>query len=173
MQHLGQSVPGISHLILHCPATDSLRRSLFGDSLSLCNLCSRPWGVARLVGHHGLGRHAPIPRKGSGNNNNTLMMTPHKIFDHKRLQKNKSNFLVFTQVAWLVLKQSLFLTLVRTILETLYHLTPYSIRALSTTVSLCLTLWIFKIGAFREILIHFQEKRSHSAGKRRFVLYNY
>ena len=24
----------ISHLILHCPATDSLRRSLFGDSLS-------------------------------------------------------------------------------------------------------------------------------------------
>ena len=33
----------ISHLILHCPATDSLRRSLFGDSLSLYDLWSRPW----------------------------------------------------------------------------------------------------------------------------------
>ena len=44
----------ISHLILHCPATDSLRRSLFGDSLSLYDLWSRPWGVARLLGLHGL-----------------------------------------------------------------------------------------------------------------------
>ena len=43
-----------SHLILHCPATDSLRRSLFGDSLFLYNLWSRPWGVARLLGPHGL-----------------------------------------------------------------------------------------------------------------------
>ena len=32
----------ISHLILHCPATDSLRRSLFGDSLSLYDLWFRP-----------------------------------------------------------------------------------------------------------------------------------
>ena len=31
-----------SHLILHCPATDSLRRSLFGDCLSLYDLWSRP-----------------------------------------------------------------------------------------------------------------------------------
>ena len=31
-----------SHLILHCPATDSLRRSLFGDSLSLYDLWTRP-----------------------------------------------------------------------------------------------------------------------------------
>ena len=43
-----------SHLILHCPATDSLRRSLFGDSLSLYDLWSRPWRVARLLGLHGL-----------------------------------------------------------------------------------------------------------------------
>ena len=43
-----------SDLILHCPATDSLRRSLFGDSLSLYDLWSRPWGVARLLGFHGL-----------------------------------------------------------------------------------------------------------------------
>ena len=56
----------ISHLILHCPATDSLRRSLFGDSLSLYDLWSRPQGVARLLGLHGL-PHAPILRKGLGN----------------------------------------------------------------------------------------------------------
>ena len=31
----GHSSQDTSHLILHCPATDSLRRSLFGDSLSL------------------------------------------------------------------------------------------------------------------------------------------
>ena len=54
------------HLILHCPATDSLRRSLFGDSLSLYDIWSRPWGVARLLGSM-VFRHAPIPRKGSGN----------------------------------------------------------------------------------------------------------
>ena len=50
----GHSSQDISHLILHCPAMDSLRRSLFGDSLSLYNLWSRPWGVARLLGPHGL-----------------------------------------------------------------------------------------------------------------------
>ena len=58
----GHSSQDTSHLILHCPATDSLPRSLFGDSLSLYDLCFRPWRVARL-----LGLHAPIPRKGSGN----------------------------------------------------------------------------------------------------------
>ena len=31
----GHPSQDISHLILHCPATDSLRRSLFGDSVSL------------------------------------------------------------------------------------------------------------------------------------------
>ena len=31
----GHSSQDTSHLILHCPATDSLRHSLFGDSLSL------------------------------------------------------------------------------------------------------------------------------------------
>ena len=61
----GHSSQDISHLIVHCPATDSLRRSLFGNSLSLYDLWSRPWGVARLLGLHGF-RHAPIPRKGSG-----------------------------------------------------------------------------------------------------------
>ena len=52
----GRSSQDISHLILHCPATDSLRRSLFGDSLLLYDL----WGSMVF-------RHAPIPRKRSGN----------------------------------------------------------------------------------------------------------
>ena len=65
----GPSFQDTSHLILHCPATDSLRHLLFSDSLSLYGLWSRPWGVARLLGLHGL-RPCPIPRKGSGNNNN-------------------------------------------------------------------------------------------------------
>ena len=43
-----------SHVILHYPATDSLRRSLFGNFLSLYDLWSRPWEVSRLLGLHGL-----------------------------------------------------------------------------------------------------------------------
>ena len=50
----GHSSEDTSHLILHCPAKDSLHRSLFGDSLSLYDLWSRPWGVSRLLGLHGV-----------------------------------------------------------------------------------------------------------------------
>ena len=50
----GHSSQDTSHLILHCPATDSWRRSLFGDSLSLYDLWSRPRRVARLLGLHSL-----------------------------------------------------------------------------------------------------------------------
>ena len=48
-----------SHLILHWPATDSLRRSLFGNCLSLYDL----WGVSRLLGLHGL---LPCPQSSEG-----------------------------------------------------------------------------------------------------------
>ena len=68
----GHSSQDISHLILHCPATDSLRRSLFGDSLSRYDLWSRPWGVARILGSM-VFRHAPIPRKGSGRQQQQLI----------------------------------------------------------------------------------------------------
>ena len=61
----GHPSQDIFHLILHCPATDSLRRSLFGDSLSLYDLWSRPWGVARLLGLHGL-PPCPHPSEGVG-----------------------------------------------------------------------------------------------------------
>ena len=60
----GHSSQYTSHLILHCRATDSLRRSLFGDSLSLYNLWSRPWGVARLLGLHGLPAMPPSLGRG-------------------------------------------------------------------------------------------------------------
>ena len=61
----GHSFQDTSHLILHCPATDSLRRSLFGDSLSLYDLWSRPWGVARLLGLHGV-PPCPHPSEDAG-----------------------------------------------------------------------------------------------------------
>ena len=52
-----------SHLILHCPATDSLCRSLLGDSLSLYDLWSRPWGVVLLLGLDG---PPPCPHSSEG-----------------------------------------------------------------------------------------------------------
>ena len=59
----GHSSQDTSHLILHCPATDCWCISLFGDSLSLYDLWSRPWGVARLLGLHGL---PPCPHPSEG-----------------------------------------------------------------------------------------------------------
>ena len=61
----GHPSQDISHLILHCPAMDSLRCSLFGDSLSLYDFWSRPWGVAWLLGLHGL-LPCPHPSEGVG-----------------------------------------------------------------------------------------------------------
>ena len=61
----GRSSQDICHIILHCPATDSLHRSLFGDSLSLYELWCRPWGVARLLGLYGL-PPCPHPSEGIG-----------------------------------------------------------------------------------------------------------
>ena len=61
----GHSPQDTSHLILHCPAMDSLRHSLFGDSLSRYDLWSRPWGVARLLGLHGP-PPCPHPSEGVG-----------------------------------------------------------------------------------------------------------
>ena len=46
----GHSSQDSSHLVLHCPATDYLHHSLFGDSLSFYELWSRLCGVAWLLG---------------------------------------------------------------------------------------------------------------------------
>ena len=51
------------HLIRHCPSTESLRCSFFGNSLSLYHLFSRPWVVSRLMKLHGL---PPCPHRSEG-----------------------------------------------------------------------------------------------------------
>ena len=50
----GHSSQDSSHPILHCSATDTLRRLLIGHSQSLYDLWSRPKGVARLLVLYGL-----------------------------------------------------------------------------------------------------------------------
>ena len=65
----GHSSQNISHLILHCPATNSLHCSLFGDSLSLYDLWSRPWGVAWLLGAPWSSAMPPSLGRGRVNNN--------------------------------------------------------------------------------------------------------
>ena len=61
----GHSYQDTSHIIPHCPATDSWRHSLFGNSLSLYDLWSRPWRVAQFLGLHGL-PPCPHPSEGVG-----------------------------------------------------------------------------------------------------------
>ena len=79
----GHSFQDTSHLILHCPATDSLRRSLFGDSLFLYDPWSRPWGVAQLLGLHGLPPCPPSLGRGQGNNNNINATFIQRILRHE------------------------------------------------------------------------------------------
>ena len=55
-EHLCQDT---THVVLHCPSMDSLRRSLFGDSLSLYNL----WRVSRFLVLHDL---PPSPHPSEG-----------------------------------------------------------------------------------------------------------
>ena len=50
----------LNHLLLDCPASEPLRKSIFGSSLSILNLWSRPWGVARLLGLRGVFLRTPI-----------------------------------------------------------------------------------------------------------------
>ena len=54
--HLSQDT---THVVLHCPSMDSLRRSLFGDTLSLYNL----WRVSRFLVLHDL---PPSPHPSEG-----------------------------------------------------------------------------------------------------------
>ena len=82
----GHSPQDTTHLILHCPATNSLHCSLFGDSLSLFDLWSRPWGVARLLEVDSL-PPCPISRKGSGNHNNNNSMTPQGSYGNVLLRE--------------------------------------------------------------------------------------
>ena len=58
----GHPLQDLNHLLLDCPASEPLRKSIFGSSLSILDLWSRSWGVARLLG---------LPRKGSGSTTTT------------------------------------------------------------------------------------------------------
>ena len=51
----GHPLQDFNHLLLDCPASEPLRKSIFGSSLSILDLRSRPWGVARLLGLQGVG----------------------------------------------------------------------------------------------------------------------
>ena len=46
----GHPLQDLNHLLLDCPASEPLRKSIFGSSLSILNLWFRPCGVARLLG---------------------------------------------------------------------------------------------------------------------------
>ena len=77
----GNSSQNTSHFILHCPATESLRHSLFGDFLSLYNLWSRPRSVDRLLGLYGL---PPCPTPSEGIGYSTTTRLPQKRLKSRR-----------------------------------------------------------------------------------------
>ena len=59
----GDSIQDACHLVLNYPAMGSLRRWLLSDSPFIYILWSRSWGVARLLGFHGL---LPCPNLSEG-----------------------------------------------------------------------------------------------------------
>ena len=50
----GHPLQDLNHLLLDCPASEPLLKSIFCSSLSILDLWSRPWGVARLLGLRGV-----------------------------------------------------------------------------------------------------------------------
>ena len=68
----GHSSQDISYLILHCPATNSLRRSLVGDSLSLYDLWSRHLGSCSASGALWFSAMPPSLGRGRVTNNNNM-----------------------------------------------------------------------------------------------------
>ena len=81
----GHSSQDTSHLILHCPATDSLRRSLFGDSLSFYNFWFGP-GVLRDFWGSMVFCHAPSLRRGQVARTTTVNSTIVHLFMAKQKQ---------------------------------------------------------------------------------------
>ena len=61
----GHPLQDLNHLLLDCRASEPLRKSIFGSSLSILDLWSRPWGVARLLGLRGVPLR-PHPLEGVG-----------------------------------------------------------------------------------------------------------
>ena len=61
----GHPLQDLSHLLLNCPASEPLRKSIFGTSLFILDLWPRPWSVARLLGLRGVPPR-PHPSEGVG-----------------------------------------------------------------------------------------------------------
>ena len=61
----GHPLQDLNHLLLDCPASEPLCKSIFGSALSIIDLWSRPWGVARLLGLRGVSPR-PHPSEGVG-----------------------------------------------------------------------------------------------------------
>ena len=61
----GQPLQDLNHLLLDCSASEPLRKSIFGSSLSILDLWSRPWGMVRLLGLRGVFPR-PHPSEGVG-----------------------------------------------------------------------------------------------------------
>ena len=61
----GHPLQDLNHFLLDCRASEPLRKSIFGSSLSILDLWSRPWGVARLLGLRGVPPR-PHPSEGVG-----------------------------------------------------------------------------------------------------------
>ena len=59
----GHPLQDLNHLLLDCRASEPLCQSIFGSSLSILDLWSRPWGVARLLGLCGV---PPRPHSSEG-----------------------------------------------------------------------------------------------------------
>ena len=69
----GHHTQDLHHLLLNCPASESLWRAIFGSLLSLFDLWSRPCGVLDCWASVEI-LHAPIHRTGSGSTNQSTMM---------------------------------------------------------------------------------------------------
>jgi len=55
----------LTHLLLDCPASEPLRRAIFGTTFSIYDLWSKLWGMARLLDHCGV-PPCPHPSEGVG-----------------------------------------------------------------------------------------------------------
>ena len=72
------------------PASEPLRKSIFGCSLSILDLWSRPWGVARLLGLCGVPPR-PHPRRGSGSTTTTNIIRIREYDKELRLKLRSIN----------------------------------------------------------------------------------
>jgi len=75
----GHHMQDLTNLLLDCPASEPLRRTVFGSTSSIFDLWSRPCGVARLLSLRGVPPHSH-PSKGVGlHNHHPPENTPMKI----------------------------------------------------------------------------------------------